>query len=206
MVHSIKSANNVLKETFSHLASQAGKAIFSPRKQSRPVVGKLSPTIAFKVFDCQILPILEYGSDIWYTGDDVNDLEKIHLKFIKSTLGVRKQTPTPAIYGDTGRFPLIIRQHIKAVKYWCRILKLSQSHPVRKAYNMLLELDGIASRIGVPVFALSSNDPGLIKFGNHRILGIQINLCFYLNNQLFEYLHSSGEKILRVRVSCAHMH
>ena len=91
------------------------------------MVGKLSPTIAFKAFDCQILPILEYGSDIWYTGDDVNDLEKIHLKFIKSTLGVRKQTPTPAIYGDTGRFPLIIRQHIKAVKYWCRILKLSQS-------------------------------------------------------------------------------
>ena len=143
VVYSTKSANNMLKETFSHLASQAGKAIFALRKQSRPVVGKLSPTIAFKAFDCQILPILEYGSDIWYTGDDVNDLEKIHLKFFKSTLGVRKQTPTPAIYGDTGRFPLIIRQHIKAVKYWCIILKLSQSHPVRNAYNMLVELNGI---------------------------------------------------------------
>ena len=107
------------------------------------MVGKLSPTIAFKAFDCQILPILQYGSDIWYKGDDVNDLEKIHLKCIKSPIGVRKQTPTPAIYGDTGRFPLIIRQHIKAVKYWCRILKLSQSHPVRNAYNMLLELDAI---------------------------------------------------------------
>ena len=79
VVYSTKSANKVLKETFSHLASQAGKAIFALRKQSRPVVVKLSPTIAFKVFDCQILPILEYGSDIWYTGDDVNDLEKIHL-------------------------------------------------------------------------------------------------------------------------------
>ena len=129
---------NVLKETFLHLASQ----VFSLHKQSRPVVGKLSPVIAFKVFDCQILPILEYASDIWYTGDSVNDLEKIHVKFIKSTLGVKKQTTTPAIYGDTGRFPLIIRQHIKAVKYWCRILDLSQNHPVRNAYNMLLELDG----------------------------------------------------------------
>ena len=37
---------------------------------------------------------------------------------------------------------MIIRQHIKAVKYWCRILDLSQNHPVRNAYNMLLELDG----------------------------------------------------------------
>ena len=44
VVYSTKSANNVLKETFSHLASQAGKAIFSLRKQSRPVVGKLSST------------------------------------------------------------------------------------------------------------------------------------------------------------------
>ena len=69
--------------------------------------------------------------------------KKIHLKFIKSTLGARKQTPTPGIYGDTGRFPLIIRQHMKAVKYWCRILKLSRRHPVRNAYNMLLELDAI---------------------------------------------------------------
>ena len=129
-----------MKETFLHLASQAGKAIFSLHKQSRPVVGKLSPVIAFKFFDCQILPILEYTCDIWYTGDSVNDLEKIHLKLIKSTMGVRKQTH--AIYGDTGRPPLIIRQHIIAVKYWCRILDLSQNHPVRNAHNMLLELDG----------------------------------------------------------------
>ena len=91
----------------------------------RPVVGKLSPVIAFKVFDCQILPILEYASDIRYTGDSVNDL-------------IYGDT----IYGDTGRFPLIIRQHIKAAKYWCRILDLSQNHPVSNAYSMLLDLDG----------------------------------------------------------------
>ena len=156
VVYSTKSVNNVLKETFSHLASQAGRAIFSLRKQSRPVVGKLSPTIAFKVFDCQILPILEYGSDTWYThdtGDDVNDLEK-----------------------------------------------KNQSHPVKNSNNMLLEL-GV---IGVRVFALSSNEPGLIKLGNRRILVIQNNSCFHLMNQLLGYLLSSGEKILRVRVSCVH--
>ena len=79
--------------------------------------------------------MLEYGSDIWHTGDDVNDLEKIHLKFIKSALGVRKQTPTSTIYGDTGRFPLNIRQHIKAVKYWCSILKLRASHKGEPVHN-----------------------------------------------------------------------
>ena len=77
-----------------------------------------------------------------------------------------------------GTRTLIIRQHIKDVKYWCRILKLSQSHPVRNAYNMLLQLEPLASRIGVTVFALFSNKPGFIKLGNCRILGIQINSCF----------------------------
>ena len=51
----------------------------------------------------------------------------------KSTLGVRKQTPTPVIYGDTGRCPLIIKQHIKAVKYWYRALDLSRTYHVRIA-------------------------------------------------------------------------
>ena len=112
------------------------------------------------------------GVILWYTGDDNNELENIHLNFIKSTLDFRKLTPTPAIYGDTGRFPLIIRQHIKAVKYWCRVLKLSQSHPDRIAYNMLLEVDGIRFEIGVRVFVLPLNEPVLIKHGNHRILGM----------------------------------
>ena len=76
VVYSTKYPKNVLKETSLHLTSQAGKAVFSLHKQSRPVVGKLSPVIAFKVFDCQILPILEYASGMWYTGDSVNDLEK----------------------------------------------------------------------------------------------------------------------------------
>ena len=112
--------------------------------------------------------------------DDDNDLEKIHLKFIKSTLGVRKQTPTPAIYGDTGRFPLIIRQHIKAVKCWFIILKLSQSHPIRNAYNMLLELDTIGFTNWCPRIRSVLERTGL---GNRRILRIQINSCFHLKNQ-----------------------
>ena len=76
VVYSTKYPKYVLKETFLHLASQAGKTVLFLHKQSRYVVGKLSPAIVFKVFGCQILPILAYASDIWYTGDSVDDLEK----------------------------------------------------------------------------------------------------------------------------------
>ena len=37
---------------------------------------------------------------------DGDDNGKFRLERVKSTLGVGKQTPTPAVYGDTGRFPL----------------------------------------------------------------------------------------------------
>ena len=41
VLYSTKYPKNVLKETFVHLASQAGKAVFSLHKQSGPVVRKL---------------------------------------------------------------------------------------------------------------------------------------------------------------------
>ena len=43
VVYSTKYPKNVLKETFLHLASQAGKAVFSLHKQSRPVVSSHHP-------------------------------------------------------------------------------------------------------------------------------------------------------------------
>ena len=62
--------------------------------------------------------------------------KKIHLKFNKAN------TYTCNIWG----LGTISNDHPTAhrsLKYWCRILKLSESHPVRNAYDMLLELDGI---------------------------------------------------------------
>ena len=104
------------------------------------MIGKLSPKLSFKVFDSQILPILEYGSEIWLTGKELPELERVQTDFIKSTLGVRQQTPTLAIYGDTGRFPLLVRQKFNAMKYWERIVSLPEDHPVKNAYNMLRQL------------------------------------------------------------------
>ena len=95
------SGQNSFKNTYTHLANQPRKGSYSVLKQSRPVVGKLSPNLSFKVFDSQILPILEYGSEIWFTGKELPELERVQTNFIKSTLGVRRQTSTLAIYGHT---------------------------------------------------------------------------------------------------------
>lgn len=130
-----------LQNTCDMLVKQAWKALYALKKLYRPILGKLSPTLAFKVFDCQLLPILEYGSEVWFNGQQSEEIEKMQLSYLKTTIGVRTQTPTHAVYGDTGRFPLYLRQQMCALKYWMRILKFADDHPVKSAYNMSLRFE-----------------------------------------------------------------
>ena len=75
---------NMFKAVREYLAEQANKAVFAANKYVKESVGKLSPKLQMKVFDCQILPILEYGSEIWSTGKEISVLERIQLnKFEK---------------------------------------------------------------------------------------------------------------------------
>ena len=73
------------------------------------------------MFDTHILPILEYNSEIWFSHKEIACLEKIQMKFLKNLLGVKIQTSTLAILADTGRFPLILRQQVSALKYYERL-------------------------------------------------------------------------------------
>ena len=51
---------------------------------------------------------------------------KIQIGYLKRILGVRKQTATLAIYAETGRFPLHVRQKVDIVNYWARLSALPQ--------------------------------------------------------------------------------
>ena len=96
---------------------QAKKALYAIKSYTTPSLGKLHPNLALKLFDSLISPILMYGSEILYNGREQTDFEKIHLSYLKNMLGVRRQTPTLAIYGDTGHFPLLLKQQVQTLKY-----------------------------------------------------------------------------------------
>ena len=72
--------------------------------------------LALKMFDSQILPILEYGSEIWYRGKQCDIVENVHVTYLKNTLGVGVHTCNQAVYVETGRLPLVVRQK-KMIKY-----------------------------------------------------------------------------------------
>ena len=72
------------------------------------------------------------GSEILYNSREQNDFEKIHLSYLKNMLGVRRQTPTLVIYGDTGHFPLLLKQQVQTLKYRARLIALPDYHILKK--------------------------------------------------------------------------
>ena len=93
-----------------------------------------------KVFDRQIRPILEYASEIWYQPLPIEVLETAQLKYLKKIIGVSQSTPTLAVLGETGRFPLHLRQEDTVIKSWGRIQQLPNSNTLSKIYRDLLRL------------------------------------------------------------------
>ena len=80
-------------------------------------------------------------------------------------LGVRRQTSSLALCGDTGQFPIIVLQKISVLKYWCHILSLPPESVVRRAYNTLIQLDRSGKQNWVPHVKSLLND---IQLFDHR--------------------------------------
>jgi len=130
----------IFKNNTTNLANKSKKAAFALNSYIKSSVGYLQPNLAIKLFDAQISPILEYASEIWYNRKYLDELEKIHLAFLKNTLRVKPSSSTLAIYAELGRFPLALKVNTRLIKYWQKICKLDNSHLVKQAYLSMYEL------------------------------------------------------------------
>ena len=92
----------------------------------------------FKIFDCQIQPILLYASEVWGLGKS-NIIETVHLYGLKRFLNVSVKTPNIMIYGDTGRYPLSVNATMRVAKYWVKILGMEENRLPKRVYRMLLQ-------------------------------------------------------------------
>ena len=160
---------NIFVKNHSYLAEQARKAIFTIRNYSHNL-GHLTPKLSLKVFQAQIEPILMYGSEVLFMGKEILDFDTVHLSFLKNMLGVKQQTTSVTIYGDTGRYPVFLKQQILALKYWIRLISLRRSCHLRIVYNSLASLDFIGetnwcSHIWSLLFRTNHRD----VWENHRV-------------------------------------
>ena len=124
-----------------------------------------------------------YGSEVLFIGKEISDFKMVHLSFLKNMLGVQQQTTSVTIYGDTDRYPLFLKQHILALKYWIRLISLPKNCYLRIVYNSLASLDFIdetnwCSHIRSLLFRTNHRD----VWKNHRVeianrLIKQVKLC-----------------------------
>ena len=102
-----------------HLAEQAAKALYGVLRKIRyfdlPIYCQLD------LFEKVINPVLLYSCEVrGYENLDV--VEREHLKFLKLILNFKSSTPSYMVYGETGRYRLSIFVKIRMAIYWGKIL------------------------------------------------------------------------------------
>ena len=62
------------------------------------IVSRCTPTVLFKIFDTQILPIIDYSSEVCYDRKVKRRLDSWQTIYLKRTHGVKIQTSNLAIF------------------------------------------------------------------------------------------------------------
>ena len=66
------------------------------------------------------------------------EIERIHLKFCKKILMCKMNTPTTAVYGELGRYPLYSSRYLRILKYWFRLIQ-TDNIIMQTVYNISYE-------------------------------------------------------------------
>ena len=141
-------------------------------------LNNMSYTVLCKIFDAQIQPILLYGSELWGL-DDMSIIEIVHIFSLKKILNVPLFTPNIMVYGDTGRYELIllrINSVLRCGKYWLRLLNMGKDRYACKVDKMMLhDSNGCnwASKIKELLLYFNFNDVWEVQSANDPQLFIR---------------------------------
>ena len=99
-------------------------------------LGKIEPSIFFKLFDAQIKPMMLYAAELWGIASDesIATIEKVHMFACKRLLGVTPRTPNALVQAELNRYPLKIDAQTRAVKYWAKLQRLEDHRLPKQAY------------------------------------------------------------------------
>lgn len=123
---------NITQKT---LSDQALKATFDLQKKLTKFEYIRPPEIK-SLFYKLVVPILNYASEVWGFNPGA-DVERVHLKFLKNLLGVKRSTPNDFIYGEFGVMPLSETRKIQIVKYWAKTITSQKPLLVMNCYNVM---------------------------------------------------------------------
>lgn len=119
------------------LAGQAQKAIFKLKGYLNNVL-ELTPKHTLELFDKLVSPILDYSSEVWGFSQ-AKQIERVHLKFCKSLLGVKQSTQNNFIYGELGRTNYQTKRHYKIIKYWLKVITSEDNKYISYIYKLMID-------------------------------------------------------------------
>ena len=92
-------------------------------------------TIALKLFDVMILPLLCYGCELW--GQALNpELEAIETHFLKYILNSPQSATNMAVHGELGQLPLHRLRRQRILCYWNRLCSEEIPDFLREAFDL----------------------------------------------------------------------
>ena len=143
----INKKNCTFNPAIKALRIKATRALYAVKAKIN--INKLPIKIALKLFDSLVKPILLYASEVWepflendYDKWDYNEIEKVHLHFLKQILGVNRSTTNILVRGELNRHSLqreVLKRHIKYVQY---VTRKEGNRLVTQAYNHELSRGG----------------------------------------------------------------
>ena len=124
---------DIINEKYAYLSAQARKTLFSQRKRTS-CLGKLPPKMMFHILDTVVKPILAYESDGWGVNKTVHTaINKLFLRFIRCTRGVKDTTSDIIVFGVCGCMPPSIACLIAIMCYMNRLYHLPERSIVKKS-------------------------------------------------------------------------
>ena len=106
----------------------------------RLLVKYFTNKVLFKIFDTKIKPIILYGSEIWGV-KRYEKVDNVHMKFCKIVLNVGKTTWNFAAIAECGRYPMYVDYHLRAIKYWCKLITSDKERYISKCYSLMFQHD-----------------------------------------------------------------
>ena len=118
-----------------HIAAQATRAMFCLLRKARSLL--LPIDLQIEMFEKTVKPILLYGCEVIGTGN-IDILEQVQLKFLKTILNLKKSTPNCMVYGETGVMPLKVDIECRIISYWSKLVYPTTNNLSSKLYAIAL--------------------------------------------------------------------
>ena len=98
-------------------------------------------TVKYKVLMSCVRSVLLYGCETWGNGD-ISNIEAVHRKAIRTTLGVKNNTANDIVYIESGLQPLKATIRRQQFKFWQKICDEIQNNPdspITQIYQIAME-------------------------------------------------------------------